>query len=191
MELIVTGRKFNVTEWMKKYCDEKIGGAAKVFNIDPLTIEAVLSLEKNPSNPTPARCEVTMRAAGHVIHVDEFEEEIHAAIDVAAAKVTRQLRKYKTRVMDKKIRTQEREAQRAVEGAIGEDLDFDALMDDLSDEQVVRTKDLELEPMSVDEAMVRFDLLGHDFYMFLDNESDKVCVMYSRKDGGYGLLRQA
>lgn len=191
MELKVTGRKFDVTDWMKKYCDEKIGSAAKVFNIDPLTIDVVLSLEKNPANPTPARCEVTLRAGGHVIHVEETEEEVHAAIDVAAAKVTRQLRKYKTRVMDKKILTQERQAQREMEGALGKDLDLNALMDDLSQEDLVREKEIELDPIDVEEAMVRFDLLDHDFYMFIDKDTDKVCVMYTRKDGGYGLIRQA
>ena len=190
MELTVSGRGFNVTDWMREYCDEKIGSAARVFNIDPLTIDVVLSQEKNPANPTPARCEVTLRAAGHVIHVEENEENVAAAIDVAAAKVTRQLRKYKTRVMDKKILTQEREAQREIEGA-GASLDLDALMDDLSEEDIVRTKELDLIPMSVDDAMIDFDLLGHDFYMFLDSDSNKVCVLYNRKDGGYGLLKQA
>lgn len=176
---------------MKNYCDEKIGAAARVFNIDPLTIDVVLSLEKNPANPNPAKCEVTLRAGGHVIHVEEAEEEIHAAIDVASAKVTRQLRKYKTRVMDKKILTQEREAQREVEGALGDNLDFDELMADLSEDMIVRTKDIMLDPISQEDAMVRFDLLNHDFYMYEDEETGKVCVMYSRKDGGYGVLRQA
>ncbi|MDO5328521.1 MAG: ribosome-associated translation inhibitor RaiA [Coriobacteriia bacterium] len=189
MELTVSGRGFNVTDWMREYCDEKIGNAARVFNIDPLTIDIVLGLEKNPANPVPARCEVTLRAQGHVIHVEEFEEEIHAAIDVAAAKVTRQLRKYKTRVMDKKILTQEREAQRAVEGAGGE-LDIEALMDDLSEEDIVRTKEIELTPMTKDEAIIEFDLLGHDFYMFKDADTNKVCVLYQRVDGGYGLITE-
>lgn len=190
MEIKVTGRKFAITEWMKEYVDEKIGNSARVFNINPLSVEVVLTQEKNPSNPTPARCEVTLYAGGHVIHVDESEEDIHAAIDVASAKVTRQLRKYKTRVMDKKILSQERLAQRNVEGA-GGDLDFDALMNDLSQEQLVRTKEVDLVPMSVDEAMIRFDLLGHDFYMFMEEETNKVCVIYARKDDGYGIIKQA
>ena len=191
MELTVTGRKFAITDWMKEYCDEKIGNAAKVFDIDPLTIEVVLTQEKNPANPTPAKCEVTLRAGGHVIHVEENEEEIHAAIDVASAKVTRQLRKYKTRVVDKRNRGAEKEAARAVEGAVGEDLDLDALMADLSEDDIVRTKEVELRPMKVEEAMLDFDLLGHDFYMFIDEEDDKFAVLYNRKDGGYGLLKQA
>ena len=191
MELTVTGRKFAITDWMKEYCDEKIGNAARVFDIDPLSIEVVLTQEKNPANPTPAKCEVTLRVGGHVIHVEENEEEIHAAIDVASAKVTRQLRKFKTRVVDKRNRGAEKEAARAVEGAVGDDLDLDALMADLSEDDIVRTKEVELRPMKVEEAMLDFDLLGHDFYMFIDEDDDKFAVLYTRKDGGYGLLKQA
>ncbi len=191
MDLKVTGRKFAITDWMKDYCDEKIGSAARVFDIDPLEIEVVLTQEKNPANPKPAKCEVTLRAAGHVIHVEENEEEIHAAIDVASAKVTRQLRKFKTRVVDKRNRSNEKQATRAAEGAVGDELDLDELMADLSKDDIVRTKEFDLRPMKLEEAMVDFDLLGHDFYMFLDEETEKVCVLYNRKDGGYGLLKQA
>lgn len=191
MEMKVSGRKFAITDWMKDYCDEKIGSAAKVFDIDPLEIEVVLSLEKNPANPTPAKCEVTLRASGHVIHVEENEEEIHAAIDVASAKVTRQLRKFKTRVMDKRGKAADKKATREAQGAIGDDLDLDELMADLSKDDIVKTKEFELRPMKLEEAMFDFDLLGHDFYMFLDEETEKVCVLYNRKDGGYGLLKQA
>lgn len=191
MDLTVTGRKFAITDWMKQYCDEKIGSAAKVFDIDPLTIDVVLSLEKNPANPTPAKCEVTLRAGGHVIHVEENEEEVHAAIDVASAKVTRQLRKYKTRVTDKRGAVAEKAALRNAQGAVGGELDLDALMADLSKEDIVRTKEVDIRPMKLEEAMFDFDLLGHDFYMFIDEEDDKFCVLYNRKDGGYGLLKQS
>ena len=191
MEMTVTGKKFAITDWMKEYCEDKIGNAAKVFDINPLSVEVVLTQEKNPANPTPAKCEVTLRAGGHIIHVEENEEEIHAAIDVASAKVTRQLRKYKTRITDKRGHSAAKEAVRAAEGAIGDALDFDALMADLSEEDIVRTKEIKLCPMSIEEAMINFDLLGHDFYMFIDAETDKTCVLYTRKDGGYGLLKQA
>lgn len=190
MELTVTGRKFDISDWMKEYCDDKIGSAAKVFDIDPLTIEVVLTQEKNPANPTPAKCEVTMRAAGHVIHVEENEEDIHAAIDVAAAKVTRQLRKYKTRIVDRRGRAADKQAVREMEGAVGDKLDFDELMADLSKDDIVRTKKVALHPMLLEEAMFEFDLLGHDFYMFIDADTEKFCVLYNRKDGGYGLLEQ-
>lgn len=190
MEMTVTGRKFAVTDWMKDYCNDKIGSAAKVFDIDPITIEVVLTQEKNPANPTPAKCEVTLRAGGHVIHVEENEQEIHAAIDVAAAKVTRQLRKYKTRITDRRGMGADKQAAMAASGAVGDDLNFDDLMADLSEEDIVRKKQVSLHPMKLEEAMFEFDLLGHDFFMFIDADTDKFCVLYTRKDGGYGLLEQ-
>ena len=105
MSITVTGRKMPVTDALRAYSEEKVGNAMKVMDISPLTAEVVLYREKNPSNPRPAVCEVTLRTKGHIIRVEEREEEMYAAIDVAAAKVVRQLRKYKTRVIDKKLRS--------------------------------------------------------------------------------------
>ena len=187
MQLSITGRKINVSQWIKDYAEEKIGGAARVFDIDPLTIEVVLTHEKNPANPTPFKCEVTMRAAGHVIHVEENEEEVHAAIDVASAKVTRQLRKYKTRITEKRIRTAERDAQAS--HSAGSELDLDALMEDLTRDEIVREKLVTVDEISEDEAAIRFDLLGHDFYLYRD-EDGKAAVMYKRNDGGLGVVKE-
>ena len=78
---------------LREYAEEKIGNSMKVMDIDPLVAEVVLFVEKNPANPRPAVCEVTLRTKGHIIRVEEHEEDMYAAIDVAAAKVVRQLRK--------------------------------------------------------------------------------------------------
>ena len=98
MSITVTGRKMPVTDALREYAEEKIGNSMKVMDIDPLVAEIVLFVEKNPANPRPAVCEVTLRTKGHIIRVEEHEEDMYAAIDVAAAKVVRQLRKYKTKV---------------------------------------------------------------------------------------------
>ena len=125
MDITITGRKMPITDALRAYAEEKIGNSMKVMDIDPLTAEVVLQVEKNPANPTPACCEVTMRARGHIIRVEEYEENMYAAIDVAAAKVLRQLRKFKTRVIDKKI-SQGNTEKKATE------LDIDGLMEELS-----------------------------------------------------------
>ena len=185
MDITITGRKLPVTDALRAYAEEKIGNSMKVMDIDPLTAEVVLQVEKNPANPTPACCEVTMRARGHVIRVEEYEENMYAAIDVAAAKVLRQLRKFKTRVIDKKI------AQGATEKKATE-LDIDGLMDELSavDDEVVRVKEIEFQPLTEEEALVQIDLLGHDFFAYIDRDSNNVHVLYRRDNGGYGLLKQ-
>lgn len=187
--ITVTGRKMPVTEALREYAEEKIGNSMKVMDINPLTAEVVLFVEKNPANPRPACCEVTLRTKGHIIRVEEHEEDMYAAIDVAAAKVVRQLRKYKTRVIDRKLRSGEKVVEAVAPEATGE-LDFDKLMSELSDDEVVRVKVMEFEPLTEEEALVKIDLLGHDFFAYTDRDTNLVCVLYRRKDGGYGLLKQ-
>lgn len=188
MAVTVAGRKMSVTDALRQYAEEKIGNSMKVMDINPLDAEVVLSVEKNPSNPTPATCEVTLRTKGHVIHVEESEEDMYAAIDVAAAKVVRQLRKYKTRVIDRKVRATEKVATGAPDGVAG-DVDFDALMDELSaDDAVLRVKEIEFAPLTEEEALVQIDLLDHDFFVYTDRDSGQVNVLYRRTNGGYGKL---
>lgn len=189
MSITVTGRKMPVTEALREYAEEKIGNSMKVMDINPLDAEIVLFVEKNPSNPRPACCEVTLRTKGHIIRVEEHEEDMYAAIDVAAAKVVRQLRKYKTRVIDRKLRAGEKAAEAVAPQPTGE-LDLDKLMDELSDDAVVRVKELEFEPLTEEEALVKIDLLGHDFFAYTDRDTNMVHILYRRKDGGYGLLKQ-
>lgn len=185
MDITITGRKMPITDALRAYAEEKIGNSMKVMDIDPLTAEVVLQVEKNPANPAPACCEVTMRARGHIIRVEEYEENMYAAIDVAAAKVLRQLRKFKTRVIDKKI-SQGNTEKKATE------LDIDGLMEELSatDDEVVRVKEIEFQPLTEEEALVQIDLLGHDFFAYIDRDSNNVHVLYRRDNGGYGLLKQ-
>ena len=147
--------------------------------------------EKNPANPLPAICEVTVRIKGHIVRVEENEEDMYAAIDVAAAKIARQIRKYKTRIIDKKVRATEKIVDYAHEDARPEsELDLDKLMDELTGEEVIRRKETEFTPMTEDEALVQIDLLGHDFFAYTDRDTNLVNVLYRREDGGYGLLQQ-
>ena len=190
ISITVTGRKMPVTDALREYAEEKIGNSMKVMDIDPLVAEVVLFVEKNPANPRPAVCEVTLRTKGHIIRVEEHEEDMYAAIDVAAAKVVRQLRKYKTKVVDRKLRAADETIRMAEPAAAGE-LDVDGLMQELAaDDEVVRVKTIEFEPLTEEEALVKIDLLGHDFFAYTDRDSGMVNVLYRRDDGGYGLLKQ-
>ena len=191
MSITVTGRKMPVTDALREYAEEKIGNSMKVMDIDPLVAEVVLFVENNPAHPRPAVCEVTLRTKGHIIRVEEHEEDMYAAIDVAAAKVVRQLRKYKTKVVDRKLRAADETIRMAEPAAAGE-LDVDGLMQELAaDDEVVRVKTIEFEPLTEEEALVKIDLLGHDFFAYTDRDSGLVNVLYRRDDGGYGLLKQA
>ena len=188
MSITVTGRKMPVTDALRQYAEEKIGNSMKVMDIDPLVAEVVLFVEKNPANPRPAVCEVTLRTKGHIIRVEESEEDMYAAIDVAAAKVVRQLRKYKTKVIDRKVRAEDETIR--LQPTINGELDVDGLMQELAGDEVVRVKEIEFAPLTEDEALVQIDLLGHDFFAYTDRDSGLVNVLYRRDDGGYGLLKQ-
>ena len=187
MDIQVTGRKMSVSDSLRSYAEEKISNSMKVFDIDPLVAEVVLSAEKNPAIARRCVCEVTMTARGHIIHVEEREDEMHAAIDIAAAKVLRQLRKYKTRVVDRRGAAKTETIRD--EGAGGE-LDLDALMDELAGNEVVRVKEVDFAPMTEEEALVQIELLDHDFFGYVDRDSGLFCILYRRTNGGYGMLRQ-
>ena len=189
MAITVTGRNMKVKDAMRQYAEEKIGNAMKVMDIDPLDAEVVLRIEKNPAIATPCVCEVTIRAKGNVVRVEDYEQDMFAAVDVAAAKVVRQLRKYKTRVIDRRVRSGAAEGGTIRTSNEGE-LDLDALMDELADDEVVRVKEIDFAPMTEEEALVQIDLLGHDFFAYTDRDTNVVCVMYRRTNGGYGLLKQ-
>jgi putative sigma-54 modulation protein len=187
MEITVTGRKMTVSDPLRAYVEEKIGSSVKVFNISPMMAEVVLRKERNPANPKPAIAEVTIRTKGHIIRTEESEEDMYAAIDVAAAKVERQLRKYKTRVVDRKLhakRLSEILSPETEQPAPTEHEEYLAELD-----RVVRVKELDLDALTEEEALIQLDLLGHDFYVYLNSTDGLVNVMYRRKDGSYGIIK--
>ncbi len=189
MDLTVSGRKMPISDSLKNYAEDKIGGAVEQLDVDAIACEIVLYREKNPSNPNPAVCEVTVIMKGRVARVQENEQDMFAAIDVAAAKISRQLRKFKTRIKDKRKKKTEAEvAHRAEDANPGSELDLDKLMDELADDEIVRRKKICYTPLTEEDALVQMDLLGHDFFVYTDRDSNNVHVVYRRKNGGYGLL---
>ena len=186
MDITVSGRKTTVTDALRAHVDEKIGGALKVFDIEPMTADVVLRYEKNPANPEPAIVEVTVRARGSVIRVAEHGVDMYSAIDLAADKVTRQLRKFKTKVIDN--RQQGPSAAEVAPEARVEDL-ADLLIPADQDDQLVREKIIEITPMTEEQALVQTDLIGHDFYVFENAATGLINVVYHRKNGGYGIIK--
>lgn len=186
MDIKVSGRKTTVTDALRAHVDEKIGEALKVFDIEPMTVDVVLRYEKNPSNPNPAIVEVTVRARGSVIRVAEHGADMYAAIDLSADKVTRQLRKFKTKVVDNRQGGASAADVAPVERV--EDL-ADLLLPEEEDDLLVREKDIDVTPMTEEQALVQTDLLGHDFYVFENATTGLINVVYHRKNGGYGIIK--
>ena len=186
MDITVSGRKTTVTDALRAHVDEKIGEALKVFDIEPMTVDVVLRYEKNPSNPNPAIVEVTVRARGSVIRVAEHGADMYAAIDLSADKVARQLRKFKTKVVDN--RQGGASAADVAPGERVEDL-ADLLLPEEEDDLLVREKVIDVTPMTEEQALVQTDLLGHDFYVFENATTGLINVVYHRKNGGYGIIK--
>ena len=186
MDIKVSGRKTTVTDALRAHVDDKVGEACKVFDIEPMTVDVVLRYEKNPSNPEPAVVEVTVRARGSVIRVAEHGADMYAAIDAAAEKVTRQLRKFKTKVVDR--RQGGASAADVVPAERVKDL-ADLLLPADEDDQLVREKVIDITPMTEEQALVQTDLLGHDFYVFENASTGLINVVYHRKNGGYGIIK--
>ena len=186
MAITVSGRKMNVTPAIKDYVDEKIGRALEVFDSAAMDAEVVLRTEKNPAISLNAICEVTVNAKGAVIRVAESAEDMYAAIDLASDKVARQLRKYKTRVVER------RGGRGSIRHLQPDELDIPDVIPtepEEDDDLLVRLKEVEMEPMTEEHALVQTDLLGHDFFVYFDQDAHQIQVIYHRKNGGYGIIK--
>ena len=187
MNITVTGRGIEVTAAMRSYVEEKLQAATNVLDM-PMEAETVLRVEHNPSNPVPQVVEVTVRVKGAVVRVSEAAVDMYAAIDLAADRVSRQLRKYKTRVVDRR--------QRGAAPAPVNEVDLAELIEQPAEpaaeedsEEILRERLIEFTELSVDQALLQTDLLGHDFFVFTNKDTGDVNVIYRRKDGGFGILK--
>jgi len=187
VDIKISGRKVTISDALREQVETKIGDALKVFDIKPMTCDVVLRVDKNRSNRNRRACEVTVFVRDNVVRVVDTADDLEAAIDGAADKVTRQLRKYKTRVVDKRQRA------KRPEPVVEPVADLSALITtpevEEEDDELVREKFVELKPMTVDEALVQIDLIGHDFYVFEDARTGLTNVVYRRKNGGYGIIK--
>lgn len=187
VDIKISGRKVSVSDSLREHVQNKVGNALKVFDISPMTCDVVLRVDKNPSNPDRKTCEVTVYVRDNVVRVEASSDDMYAAIDEAAEKATRQLRKYKTRIVD---RRQHAHAAAPVP-VTQEDLAklIEPSPEEEEDDQLVREKIIDLVPMTEEEALVQTDLIGHDFYVFTNATTGLINVIYHRKNGGYGIIK--
>jgi len=186
MQVKVTGRHMSPTESTRDYAEEKFGRIAKIYDSPQMVAEVVLEAQKNRSNPERFTAEVTVRMKGHVVRAEESAPDMHAAIDLAADKAETQMRKYKSRVVDR--RSGKKRGATVVKTAAGDE-EFSGDGELVAESPVSRTKVIDLKPMSCEEAALQLDLLGHDFFVFRDDETDQVNVLYRRTGGDYGLIQ--
>ena len=191
-DIRLAGRGITITDELREHAEKGMNEALKVFDINPTGIEMVLRHERNKGTKANATCEVTVSVPKSTIRVSESAAKMETAIDAATSRVARQLRKYKTRLIDKNKRDRS-STGRANLGKLGitqleQMRDETQPTDGQDDGLLVREKHIQALAMTVDEAMLQCDLLGHDFYLFRGIEGDDLRVVYRRNDGGYGLL---
>lgn len=170
MRYIISGKNMDVSESLKEAIYEKIGKLEKYFNPDA-EVTVTLSVERSRQ-----KIEVTIPVKGSIIRAEQVSDDMYVSLDLVEDIIERQMRKYKTKLANKMHAT-----------ANFAPAYFE---EDVEDEQIkiVRTKRFAMKPMDIEEACVQMELLGHNFFVFTNAETDEVNVVYKRKGNTYGLI---
>lgn len=171
MKFVIVGRNIEVTPGLRSAVEEKIGKLEKYFRPDT-EVRVTLSVEKERQ-----KIEVTIPVKGNIIRSEQVSNDMYVSIDLVEEIIERQLKKYKTKIVDKQQST----------------ASFSQLYleNDYMDEEeirIVRTKKFDIKPMYPEDACIQMELLGHNFFVFINAETDQVNVVYKRKGETYGLI---
>ena len=171
MKFVIVGRNIEVTEGLKNAVEEKIGKLDKYFSPDT-EVYVTLSVEKERQ-----KIEVTIPVKGSIIRSEQVSSDMYVSIDLVEEIIERQLKKYKTKLVDK------HQAATSFSKLFVEN-DF------MEEEEIkiVRTKKFDIKPMYAEDACIQMELLGHNFFVFCNAETDQVNVVYKRKGDTYGLI---
>lgn len=169
MNITIVGRKCTPRQSFKDRAEQKLKKVERFFGEDA-EAKITATVEK-----TDKAVEITLAKGGMIFRAQERSQDLEDALDACVDSLIRQIRKNKTR-LEKKLR--DASIDDFFAGVTEAEEDFD----------IVRKKAVLLKPESVDEAILQMNMLGHQFYLFNNSEDDSICVVYHRKDGGYGLI---
>ena len=174
MKLELVGKNIDLTEALKDRANEKLSKIDKYFN-EEVRARAVFSTQKNGQT-----VEVTIFLPGTILRAEETTEDMYESIDKVVDALSRQTRKYKTRL---KRRYQDNSETIRFEN-------IESFEEESSQEEgkIIRRKEFNLRPMMEEEAILQMELLNHNFYVFLNAETDRVEIVYKRKAKGYGSI---
>ena len=192
MKLLIHGRNLELTEALREYTQSKLQKAIQHFEDMVKEADVHLSVARNPRTPQQT-AEVTVFANGTVIRAQERSENLYASIDLVASKLSRQLRRYKERHTDHHHSTGHSASLTPSTESVLDESSIDGSL--LEGKEVhlpnpgVRKKYFPMVPMSVDDARQQLDLIDHDFYLFREEETKELQVIYKRNHGGYGVIQ--
>ena len=178
MQVQVHGKRMHVSSELAEIAADKVGAAGRIFGESAL-VDVEFTEQHNPRlSDERFRVEIMTRVSGHAVRVEADAAEPRTALDFANDKFERQLRKLKERLIERGRTGGHKElnqqAQQAEESG--------------KDEEIVRVKQFAIKPMMPEEAVLQMEMLGHNFFFFLNGENDRYGVLYRRRDGSLGLI---
>ncbi|MDS4065794.1 ribosome-associated translation inhibitor RaiA [Staphylococcus capitis] len=182
----IHGDNLTITDAIRNYIEDKIGKLERYFNNVP---NAVAHVKVKTYSNSATKIEVTIPLKDVTLRAEERHDDLYAGIDLITGKLERQVRKYKTCVNRKHRDRGDQEVfvAEVQEASPGEVSGAEESVSD-SEIEIIRSKQFSLKPMDSEEAVLQMNLLGHDFFIFTDRETDGTSIVYRRKDGKYGLI---
>ena len=176
MKFTYACKKVSLSDSIKEYAEKKISKLDRYFHDEGTSASVTFSVEKNHL----CTAEITIRGGGTLFRAQTqaSDGDMRSAIDAAVGYIERQILKNKTRLA-KRLRSEGFPAPAPAD-------DFEVMEE--KEFQIVRTKRFEVNPMSAEEAILQMNLLAHDFFVFRNSEDESLCIVYQRKNGGYGMI---
>ncbi|MDX6538317.1 MAG: putative sigma-54 modulation protein [Gaiellales bacterium] len=191
MQLQVSGRNLDVSAAIREYAERKLARIERHLTEDT-RVDLELAIERNRSISASQHAELTVWTRGPVLRAHEYAEDMYAAIDLAVDKLDRQVRRYRERRRHWRPHHQVRDVEALLPLSDDDEAASLALANgsepDAPIPSIVKTKRFNMKPMHPDEAALQLELVGHEFYVFLNAESDAVAVIYRRRDGNLGVI---
>lgn len=174
MKVNILGKNIEVTDGLRNAVEKKLSKLDKFFEDEQ---EAFVTLSVQKARQI---IEVTIRFNGVLLRSEEANADMYAAIDIVSDKLERQIVKHKSR-LERKYHVNVPLKYKNIPA-------YEYAADEVKEPKIVKTKRFAVKPMSAEEAVLQMDLLGHDFFVYSNDKSGEVNVVYKRKDGNYGLI---
>lgn len=185
MDIQIHSRNVTVTSRLEQYIEKK---TERLDRYLPTLQEVQVDLAEEPTRSAAHRqiAQITIRDKyGTILRAEERKEDMFASIDGVIDKLHRQINKYR----GKRIRRWRRAGRTEAELPMGEPLPLEDIDESVSESKIVRYKQFALQPMSAEEAVEQMELVGHDFFVFFNMDTESVNVLYERRDGTYGIIQ--
>ncbi|MFA5719578.1 MAG: ribosome-associated translation inhibitor RaiA [Acholeplasmataceae bacterium] len=176
---IIGKNGYNPTEAVENYVKKRLKKVISAFNPNwVLSVRVVLKTYKDH-----AKVEVTIPGKGITLRSESADADMYRAIDKTSDKLMAQVRKHRDKLTDHL-------AKKGIKDLYSKEFleDTEDIAKEVLSHEIVRNKEVELSPMSVNQAMIEMEMIGHDFYVFLNEETKKVNVIYIREDGDYAVI---